>query len=146
MNVYKEVRKVNRVGKYASSDHVDEIVLMKMVFELTEQERMIMWSEGYIDRVIEKLPVYARDILENRQRKWENNKEYVRNKLNDITNQPDFAAKMKSERKEFALFVMENYRPYQSLLFLLYDKNLKDDDLRKFVYRRRFGGKKKYLT
>jgi hypothetical protein len=49
------------------------------------------------------------------------------------------------ERKEFALFVQEQYPDYQALLFLIFDNNLKDDDLRKFVYRRRFGATKKYL-
>jgi hypothetical protein len=60
---------VNRVGKYAASEEVDEIHLMKMVIELTEKDKMIMWSEGYIDLVIDKMPEYARDILENRKQK-----------------------------------------------------------------------------
>lgn len=136
---------MNRVGKYANGEDIDEIELLKMVFELTEKDRMIMWSEGYIDLVIEKLPVYAHDILENRKKKWENTKAYVQNELDQILNQKDLKDKMRGERKEFALFVMEHYRAYQSLLFLIYDGNLKDDDLRKFVYRRRFGTRNHFL-
>jgi hypothetical protein len=139
------VNTVNRVGKYANGENIDEIELLKMVFELTEKDRMIMWSEGYIDLVIEKLPVYAHDILEKRKKKWENTKEYVQNELDHILNQKDIKEKMMGERKEFALFIMEHYRAYQSLLFLIYDGNLKDDDLRKFVYRRRFGTRNHFL-
>lgn len=136
---------MNRAGKYASSEDVDEIKLMNIVFELTEKERMIMWAEGYLDLVIEKLPVYGRDILENRKKKWEDTKAYIEDELERIVNQDHFIDKKKLGRKEFALFVMENYRVYQSLLFSIYDGKLMDDDLRKFVYRRRFGGRKGYL-
>ena len=135
---------MNRVGKYAASEEVDEIQLMKMVFELSEKDKMIMWSEGYIDLVIEKLPVYARDILENRKKKWENTKGFYQEQLEEIIHHEDFKKKVKGERKEFALFVMEHYRTYQSLLFLIHDGNLKDEDLRKFVYRSRFGGRKRF--
>jgi hypothetical protein len=106
---------------------------------------MIMWSEGYIDLIIEKLPSYARDILENRKKKWEDTKAFVQDVLNEIINRSAFIKKLKGERKEFALFVMEHYPHYQLLLFLVYDGKLKDDDLRKFVYRRRFGSGKRYL-
>jgi len=136
---------MNRVGKYAVSLEVDEIELMKMVFELTEKDKMVMWSEGYIDLVIEKLPVYARDILEGRKKNWEDTKEFYREKLEEIIHQEDFRNKAKGERKEFALFVMERYQQYQSLLFLVHDGNLKDADLRRFVFRRRFGGRKAFL-
>ena len=136
------MNKVNQVGKYATSDQVDEIQLLKMVFELTERDRMVMWSEGYIDQVIEKLPEFARDILVNRKEKWENTKAFVQDELSNITIQQQFIEKLNSGRKEFAIFVMEHYQSYQSLLFLIYDHNLKEDDIRKFVYRRRFGGRK----
>ncbi|WP_144546935.1 hypothetical protein [Bacillus sp. X1(2014)] len=136
---------MNRVGKYAANDTVDDLELMHMVFELPEKDKMIMWSEGYIDLVIEKLPEYARDVLENRKEKWEDTKAYYEKKIEDIINQDEFKLMQKGERKEFALFVMERYPEYQSLLFLIYDGNLKDDDFRKFVYRRRQGSRKKYL-
>jgi hypothetical protein len=136
---------MNRVGKYATSGEVDDIELMTMVFELDEKDKMIMWSEGYIDYVIEKLPVFARDILENRKEKWEDTKAFYEKKLKEIVNQDKFKKMLWGERKEFALFVQEQYPDYQALLFLIFDNNLKDDDLRKFVYRRRFGATKKYL-
>lgn len=118
---------------------------MNMVFELPEKDKMIMWSEGYIDLVIDKLPIFARDTLENRMEKWEDTKTYFEKQLKEITKQEEFKIKMEGERKEFALFVMEHYPEYQSLLFLIYDDNLKDDDLRKFVFRRRFSSRKQYL-
>lgn len=136
---------MNRVGKYAANDTVDDIELMNMVFELPEKDKMIMWSEGYIDLVIEKLPEYARDVLENRKEKWEDTKAYYEKRIEEVINQEEFKLKQKGERKEFALFVMERYPEYQSLLFLIYDGNLKEDDFRKFVYRRRLGSRKKYL-
>jgi hypothetical protein len=136
---------MNRVGKYAANDTVDDLELMNMVFELPEKDKMIMWSEGYIDLVIEKLPEYARDVLENRKEKWEDTKAYYQMKIEDIINQEEFKLKQKGERKEFALFVMERYPEYQSLLFLVYDGNLKEDDFRQFVYRKRLGSRKKYL-
>jgi hypothetical protein len=136
---------MNRVGKYAANDTVDDLELMNMVFELPEKDKMIMWSEGYIDLVIEKLPEYARDVLENRKERWEDTKVYYEKKIDEIINQQEFKLKQKGERKEFALFVMERYPEYQSLLFLIYDGNLKEDDFRKFVYRRRLGSRKKYL-
>ncbi|WHY65212.1 hypothetical protein [Neobacillus sp. SuZ13] len=136
---------MNRVGKYAANDTVDDLELMHMVFELPEKDKMIMWSEGYIDLVIEKLPEYARDVLENRKEKWEDTKAYYEKKIEDISNQEEFKLMLKGERKEFALFVMDRYPEYQSLLFLIYDGNLKEDDFRKFVYRRRQGSRKKYL-
>jgi len=136
---------MNRVGKYAANDTVDDLELMNMVFELPEKDKMIMWSEGYIDLVIEKLPEYARDVLENRKEKWEDTKAYYEKKIEDIINQDEFKLMQKGERKEFALFVMERYPEYQSLLFSIYDGNLKEDDFRKFVYRRRQGSRKKYL-
>jgi hypothetical protein len=136
---------MNRVGKCAANDTVDDMELMHMVFELPEKDKMIMWSEGYIDLVIEKLPEYARDVLEKRKDKWEDTKAYYEKKLDEIINQEEFKLKQKGERKEFALFVMDRFPEYQSLLFLIYDGNLKDDDLRKFVYRRRQGSRKNYL-
>ncbi|MFK9092814.1 hypothetical protein [Bacillus salipaludis] len=136
---------MNRVGKYATSGTVDDIELMNMVFELTEKDKMVMWSEGYIDRVIDKLPEYARDILEDRKEKWEDTKAFYEKQLKEIVNQEEFKLKLEGERKEFALFVMQWYQEFQSLLFLIYDGNLKDDDLRKFVYRRSFSSRKKYL-
>ena len=136
---------MNRVGKHAATSIGDDLELMNMVFELPEKDKMIMWSEGYIDQVIDKLPEYARDTLENRKEKWEDSKAYYVNVLEGIVKQEEFKLKMKGERKEFALFVMERYPELQSLLFLVYDDHLKDDDLRKFVYRRRFNSRKKYL-
>lgn len=136
---------MNRIGKYATSDFVDDIELLTMLFELPEKDKMLMWSEGYIDLVIEKLPVYARDILEKRIEKWEDTKSYFEIQLNEIKQDQEFLAKLKGERKEFALFVMKRYPEFQSLLFLIYDGNLKERDLRKFVYRRRFNSGKKYL-
>ncbi|QCJ43009.1 hypothetical protein FAY30_14490 [Bacillus sp. S3] len=136
---------MNKVGKYATSAEMDDIELMSMVFELTEKDKMLMWSEGYIDQVIDKLPVYARDILRDRKEKWEDTKAFYEKQLDEIICCNDFQMKLKGERKEFALFVMERYPEFRSLLFLTYDGNLKDDDLRKFVYRRRFAARKKYL-
>jgi hypothetical protein len=136
---------MNRVGKYAANSTVDDMELMNMVFELPEKDKMIMWSEGYIDLVIEKLPKYARDVLENRKEKWEDTKAYYEKKIGEIINLEEFKLKQKGERKEFALFVMERYSEYQSLLFLVYDGNLKEVNFRKFVYRRRLGSRKKYL-
>ncbi|WP_223596609.1 hypothetical protein [Neobacillus bataviensis] len=136
---------MNRVGKYASSEHADDIELMNMVFELPEKDKMLMWSEGYIDLVIEKLPIYAQDILENRKEKWEDTKIYYEKQLKQILNDEEFKNKMKGERKEFALFVKDQFPEFQSLLFLIYDGNINDKDLRKFVYRRRFAARKKYL-
>ncbi|OIK09806.1 hypothetical protein BIV60_22825 [Bacillus sp. MUM 116] len=136
---------MNRVGKYACGNTVDETELLKMVLELPEKDKMLMWSEGYIDHVIEKLPKYGQDILVNRTEKWEDTKVYYRDQLEDILSKEEVKVKMKSERKEFALFVMNNYRELQSLLFLSFDRNLKDIDLRKFVYRRRYGGHRSYL-
>lgn len=136
---------MNRVGKYAASENADDIELMNMVFELPEKDKMLMWSEGYIDLVIVKLPIFAQDILESRKDKWEDTKVYYEKQLKQIINDEEFKKKVKGERKEFALFVMERYPELQSLLFLVYDGNLKDNDLRKFVYRRRFASRKKYL-
>ncbi|WP_078410499.1 hypothetical protein [Priestia abyssalis] len=129
---------MNRAGKYASSDKIDDIQLMNMVIELTEKEKMAMWSEGYIDSVIEKLPVFARDILENRKKKWEDTKEYVQQQINDIVHEKEFLEKLQAERKEFALYVMSHYPQYQSLLFHYYDGNMKESDFKRFVYRNRY--------
>jgi len=139
------VDKVNRVGKHAATSAGEDLELMNMMFELPEKDKMIMWTEGYIDQVIDKLPEYARDILENRKEKWEDTKVYYEKLLKEIVKQEEFKLKVKGERKEFALFVMERYPGIQSLLFLIYDDNLKDHDLRKFVYRRKFSSRKKYL-
>lgn len=136
---------VNQVGRYAASDEVDNIELMKMVIELPEKDKMLMWSQGYIDLVIEKLPEYARDILGNRMQKWEDTKAYYQDQVKEILNDDVFKKQAKGERKQFALFVMEHYRELQSLLFAAYDGKIKEEDIRKFVYRRRFGGRKKYL-
>ncbi|MEH6906288.1 hypothetical protein [Neobacillus drentensis] len=136
---------MNKVGKYAAMDTVDDLELMNMVFELPEKDKMIMWSEGYIDLVIEKLPAYARDVLVNRKEKWEDTKAYYEKKIEEIIGQEEFKMKQKGERKDFALFVKGRYPEYQSLLFLSYDGNLKEDDFRKFVFRRRQGSRKKYL-
>ncbi|TWD92357.1 hypothetical protein FB550_11988 [Neobacillus bataviensis] len=136
---------MNRVGKHAASSPGDDLDLMNMVFELPEKDKMVMWSEGYLNLVIDKLPEFARDILENRKEKWEDTKAYYEKLLKEIVNQDDFKIKVKGERKEFALFVMEHFPELQSLLFLIYDDNLKEDDLRKYVYRRRFSSKKRYL-
>ncbi len=136
---------VNQVGRYAASDEVDDVELMKMVMELTEKDKMLMWSQGYIDLVIEKLPEYARDILENRKQKWEDTMAFYQDKMEEILNDEEFQNQAKGERKTFALFIMEHYRDLQSLLFAAYDGKIKEEDIRKFVYRRRFGGRKKYL-
>lgn len=136
---------MNQVGKYAISDNMDETQLLKMVLELPEKDKMLMWSQGYIDQVIEKMPDYSRDILEERIEKWEDTKGFFENQLDGIVNNKEFIEKAKGDRKEFALFVMEQYPEFQSLLFLGYDGNLKDADLRRFVYRRRYGGSKRYL-
>ncbi|MEH7417641.1 hypothetical protein V7266_20440 [Neobacillus drentensis] len=136
---------MNRVGKHAVSSPGDDLELMNMVFELPEKDKMVMWSEGYIDQVIDKLPDYARDILENRKEKWEDTKAYYEKLLKEIVKREDFKIKVKGGRKEFALFVMEYYPELQSLMFLIYDENLKEVDLRKFVYRRKFSSRKRYL-
>ncbi len=139
------MKAVNQVGRYATGENVDDVELMKMVMELTEKDKMVMWSEGYIDQVIDKLPVFARDILENRKHKWEDTMAFYQKQLNDIVKNDEFKKRFIGERKAFALFVMEHYPEYQSLLFAYYDGNLKEDDFRKFVYRRRFSTRKKYL-
>ena len=136
---------VNQVGRYAASEDVDDVLLMKMVMELPEKDKMIMWSQGYMDLVIEKLPVYARDILENRKNIWEDTLEFYRQQIQEILTDEEFIKQAKGERKQFALFVMEHYRELQSLLFAACDGKITDEDIRKFVYRRRFGGRKKYL-
>ncbi|MFF2447554.1 hypothetical protein ACFVSW_10635 [Neobacillus sp. NPDC058068] len=133
---------MNRVGKYAIQKDMDETGLLKMVLELTEKDKMLMWSEGYIDLVIDKLPKYGKDILVNRKDKWEDTKAYYQDQLDHILSKEEVKVKMKSERKEFALFVIENFKVFHSLLFLCYDGNLKDLDLRKFVYRKRYGTRK----
>lgn len=136
---------MNQVGRYAASEDVDDIQLMKMVIELTEKDKMVMWSEGYIDQVMEKLPEYARDILESRILKWEDTKAFHQDQLENVLNTEECKNKLKGERKEFALFVMKYFPEYQSLLFAVYDGKLKEDDIRKFVYRRKFTARKKYL-
>lgn len=133
---------MNKVGKYAQSEDMDELQLMHMVFELPEKDRMLMWLQGYIDIVIEKMPTFAKNILQERKAKWEDTKEYVRVQISNIGNQKEFIEAAKRTRKEFALFVQENYPQFQSLLFRYYDGNLNELDLRKFVYHRRFGHKR----
>ena len=100
-----EVKRVNQVGRYAASDEVDDVLLMKMVNELPEKDKMLMWSQGYIALVIEKLPEYARDILENRLQKWEDTKFYYEDQIAEILNDDEFKKQAKGERKQFALFV-----------------------------------------
>jgi hypothetical protein len=136
---------VNQVGRYAANEEVDGYELMKMVMELPEKDKMLMWSQGYIDIVVEKMPEYARDILEDRMKKWEDTKEFYLDQIEEILSDKEFKRQAKGERKEFALFVMEHYRELQSLLFAAYDGKIKEEDVRKFVYRRRFSGRKKYL-
>lgn len=136
---------MNQVGRYAASQEVDEFELMKMVMELPEKDKMLMWSHGYIDLVVEKLPEYGRDILENRMEKWEDTKAFYQDQIEAILSDEEFKKQAKGERKEFALFVMEHYRELQSLLFAAFDGKITEEDVRKFVYHRRFGGKKKYL-
>lgn len=136
---------MNQVGRYAANEEVDEFELMKMVMELPEKDKMLMWSQGYIDLVVEKMPEYARDILENRKEKWEDTKAFYQNQMEEILNNEEFKKQAQGERKQFALFVMENYRELQSLLFAAYDGKITEEDIRRFVYRRRFGGRKKYL-
>ncbi|WP_462411500.1 hypothetical protein [Neobacillus sp. Marseille-QA0830] len=136
---------MNRVGKYATQKDRDGSELLKMVLELPEKDKMVMWSEGYIDLVIDQLPEYGKDILVDRKDKWEDTKAYYQDQLDDILSKEEMKRKMKSERKEFALFVMENFKEFQSLLFLCYDGHLKDIDLRKYTYRKRYGTRKKYL-
>jgi hypothetical protein len=140
----KEVKHLNKVGKYAQSDNVDELQLMNMVFELPEKDRMLMWMQGYIDTVIEKMPTFAKNILEVRKAKWEDTKEYIGVHISNIVNQKEYIEAAKRTRKEFALYVKEKYPHFQSLLFRYYDGNLNEMDLRKFVYHRRFG-QKRYL-
>ncbi len=67
---------MNRVGKYAIQKDMDETELLKMVLELPEKDKMLMWSEGYIDLVIDQLPEYGKDILVTRKEKWEDTKGY----------------------------------------------------------------------
>ncbi|SFA90855.1 MULTISPECIES: hypothetical protein [unclassified Bacillus (in: firmicutes)] len=134
---------MNRAGRYAASSEADELELLKIIYELTEKERMIMWVEGYIDIVIEKLPDFAKGILLDQIRKWEDTKEYVKNQIEEIVLQPHYIESLKGSRKEFAISVQTNYPQYLSLLFSHYDGKLKDLDFRTFVYRRRYGSKKK---
>ncbi|MGJ7913361.1 hypothetical protein [Neobacillus sp. LXY-1] len=136
---------MNRVGKYALQKEMDETELLKMVLDLPEKDKMLMWSEGYIDHVIDQLPEYGKDILVNRIEKWEDTKAYYQDQLDEILSKEEVKMKIKSERKEFALFVMKDFKEYQSLLFLCYDGHLKNMDLRKFVYRKKYGTRKNYL-
>lgn len=136
---------MNQVGRYAAGEEVDGLELMKMVMELPEKDKMLMWSQGYIELVVEKMPEYARDILDNRKKKWEDTKAFYLDQIEEILNDEEFKKEAKGERKEFALFVMERYRELQSLLFAAYDGKITEEDVRKFVYRRKFGGRKKYL-
>ncbi|MFP7299391.1 hypothetical protein [Neobacillus niacini] len=136
---------MNQVGRYAASEQVDGLELMKMVMEMPEKDKMLMWSQGYIDLVVDKMPEYARDILEDRMKKWEDTKAYYLDQIEAILSDEEFKKQAKGERKEFALFVMEHYRELQSLLFAAYDGKITEEDVRKFVYRKRFGGRKKYL-
>jgi hypothetical protein len=132
---------MNKVGKYAMEDEVDDITLMTMVFELPDKDRMLMWVHGYIDIVIEKLPSYAKTILQERKQKWEDTKEYVANQLLEITNQKEYKEAARSTRKEFANYIFSNHPQLQTLLFRCYDGKLNDLDIRKYVYGRRFGQK-----
>ncbi|MFX3623508.1 MAG: hypothetical protein ACE3JP_05540 [Ectobacillus sp.] len=134
---------MNKAGQYAASSQYDEIQLMHIVFELTEKERMSMWAEGYIDFVIEKMPSYAKDILINRKQKWEDAKEYVQEQLQEIINDEEFTKKAKADRKEFALYVTKHHPRYKSLLFRVYDGNLNDADVKKYVYRNRYHTRRK---
>lgn len=136
------MKALNKVGKYALSEDMDELQLMNMVFELPEKDRMLMWLQGYIDTVIEKMPTFAKNILLERKAKWDDTKEYVRAQVTNIGNQKEFIEAAKRTRKEFALFIKDNYPQFQSLLFRYYDGNLNELDLRKFVYHRRFGQKR----
>src|SRR5688500_11510910 len=112
---------MNQVGRYAAGEEVDGLELMKMVMELPEKDKMLMWSQGYIDLVVEKMPEYARDILEDRKEKWEDTKAFYLDQIEEILNDEEFKRQTKGERKEFALFVVEHYRDLQSLLFAAYD-------------------------
>jgi hypothetical protein len=141
----KEVIDVNRVGRYAQSAEVDELQLMNMVFELQEKDRMLMWMQGYIDIVIEKLPSFAKDILQSRKVKWEDTMDYVREKFYSIVNEDEFIQATKKSRKEFAIYVMEKFPKYQSLIFRYYNGNLKESDFRKFVYQNRYSHKRYLL-
>jgi hypothetical protein len=144
VNYSKKGDSMNRVGRYAASDHSDPIELLQMIYELAEKDRMLMWVEGYIDLVIEKLPDYAKDILISRKEKWEDTKEYIKEKVREITETEDYKDAEKKTRKEFALYVMSNYRELQSLLFASFDGNIKESDIRRYVYRRRFNGRIKF--
>lgn len=134
---------MNRAGRYAASDEADEIELLKIIYELTEKERMIMWVEGYIDMVIEKLPDFAKSILQDQIRKWEDTKEFVKNQIEAIVHEPFYLSSVNRSRKEFAINLQKHYPQYFSLLFSHYDGKLKDSDFRTFVYRRRYGSKKR---
>lgn len=129
---------MNKAGRYACGNEIDELQLMNMIIELTEKEKMAMWSEGYIDAVIEKLPPFAQDILEKRKAKWEDTKGYVQQQIDSIVKKPTFIEKLQAERKDFALYVMTSYPQYQSLLFRYYDGKIQEADFRKFVYRNRY--------
>jgi hypothetical protein len=139
------VKRVNRVGRYSLNEELDELELMRMVFELSEKDRMLMWLQDYLDLVISKLPSFAKDILQNRKVKWEDTKEYVKQQINAIVLQPEFMEASKMSRKEFALFVMGKYPQFQSLLFKYYDGKINDLDFRKFVYHHHFGPKRYLL-
>ncbi|WP_096200646.1 hypothetical protein [Bacillus sp. FJAT-45350] len=137
---------MNKVGKYARGESINEIELLKMVLELTEKEKMRMWAYGYIDDVIDKLPDYGKDILEKRRDVWEEEKEYVRQTVEGFLTNRELQVKAQGERKKLALFIMKNFSEYKSLLFTYIDKNaISDEDIRKFIYRKRYPVKKKHL-
>ena len=96
---------------------MNETELLKMVLELPDKDKMLMWSEGYIDLVIEKLPKYGQDILVNRKDKWEDTKAYYQDKLDNILSKEEIKMKMKSERKS-SLFLswrtIKSYNLYSS--------------------------------
>ncbi|MCA1030267.1 hypothetical protein LCL95_04340 [Bacillus timonensis] len=134
---------MNKVGKYASQDEVDEIELMKMVFDLSEKDRMLMWSEGYIDIVINRLPSFAKDILEHRKRKWEVNKQWLMKEIDEVVSSKEYQWWSKQPKKDFAKFIIEKYADTQSLLFRAVKRPLTDRDYRKFLYFKRFSYSKR---
>ena len=107
---------MNQVGRYAASEDVDDIELMKMVMELPEKDKMIMWSQGYMDLVIEKLPEYARDILEKRKNKWEDTLEFYRQQIQEILSDEEFIKTGKGRTGSSLPFlswsITENSSPY----------------------------------
>lgn len=126
----------HKIISFIRSENFDDLELMMMVYELTEKEKKSLWKEGYIEEVILHLPTFARDTMEQRVKAWEDTVGYVKDKLEIIVGDKHLKEKKEESRKEFAIYVMDTYPSYQSLIFKYFDNKLREKDFKDFVYRR----------